>query len=184
VALLQFPTVAGAQDTDRAPLPGRYELLVTERLARSSANFGRRARWRPLARGETAAHLTRHLKHVFARVLHSHGLEDHIQQQIELCNQLIAPLDDLTAPDTLLSQEAVTRAELLMAVGFTVGLQKALPHLLADSTLADVVANPALQYAAKPSVLGAANHLLSVGRRHLLDNRLNTSLRWTFESHI
>jgi len=54
---------------------------------------------------------------------------------------------------------------LLSTESITVGLQEALPDLLADSTLADVVLNLAIQYAAEPSMLGAANHLLYVGCR-------------------
>lgn len=55
--------------------------------------------------------------------------------------------------------------ELLSAESITVGLQDELPALLSDPPLAELVCRFALQYAADPSLLGLANHLLYVGRR-------------------
>jgi SAM-dependent methyltransferase len=47
----------------------------------------------------------------------------------------------------------------------TVGLQDALPELLADESLAAAVLSLAIKYAAEPSTLGFAYHLLYVGRQ-------------------
>ena len=47
----------------------------------------------------------------------------------------------------------------------TVGLEGALPALLADAHLAEIVLEVAQRWAADPSVLGLANPLLYVGRR-------------------
>jgi ubiquinone/menaquinone biosynthesis C-methylase UbiE len=55
--------------------------------------------------------------------------------------------------------------ELLSTESITVGLQDALPGLLAEPPLAELLLTLAIRYAAYPSVLGLANHLLYVGRR-------------------
>ena len=54
---------------------------------------------------------------------------------------------------------------LLSTESITVGLQDALPDLLADESLAAVVLSLAIKYAQEPSILGFAHHLLYVGRR-------------------
>jgi len=58
--------------------------------------------------------------------------------------------------------------ELLSAESITVGLQEALPDLFAEPAMADLVLAFALKYAAEPSILGLANHLLYVGRRAVI----------------
>jgi hypothetical protein len=54
---------------------------------------------------------------------------------------------------------------LLSTESITVGLQNALPELLADESLAAAVLSLAINYAAEPSTLGFAYHLLYVGRQ-------------------
>jgi ubiquinone/menaquinone biosynthesis C-methylase UbiE len=54
---------------------------------------------------------------------------------------------------------------LLSTESITVGLQDALPDLLADESLATAVLSLAIKYAGEPSTLGFAYHLLYVGRR-------------------
>ncbi len=54
---------------------------------------------------------------------------------------------------------------LLSSESLTVGLEGALPALLADARLAEIVLELPQRWATDPSVLGLPNHLLYVGRR-------------------
>jgi superfamily II DNA or RNA helicase/HKD family nuclease len=109
--------VSGQNDANQPILPpGRYELLVTEHVARSASELGSRAQWRPLQRDEAPAHLARHLRKVLSSVLQSNAFEPHTQRQIEVCNRLIRELESLVAQDGQPSSETVARSEILLSV--------------------------------------------------------------------
>ncbi len=78
--------------------------------------LGNRAHVRPLTRDETPSHLSRHFRHLLSRLLTSSTLEDHPQQQVELCNLLIHELDRFVKHDSERSSYSIARADVLLSV--------------------------------------------------------------------
>jgi superfamily II DNA or RNA helicase len=99
--------------------PGRYELLVTDHVARSADMLGVRAQRRGLTPEETPSHLARHLRQLLSSALNnlpSPARDDRILRQIEICNRLIHELDRFAEHHGRLTGEAIARAEVLLAV--------------------------------------------------------------------
>jgi hypothetical protein len=122
--------VPGLPDHDPPALPpGRYELLVTEQVARATRGMGKRVHFRPLAGDESPAHLSRHFRQLLVKILRTTALEAHTQRQVELCNLLIDELDRITAHHGRGSSDTIARAQVLLSVlaDETVGLGEQSP---------------------------------------------------------
>jgi HKD family nuclease len=115
--VIELPRVPGLPDYDPPALPpGRYELLVTEQVARATAALGHRASLRPLTRDETPSYLSRHFRQLLSKILRSIPLEDHTQRQVELCNLLIHEIDRFIKNDAERSSDSIARADVLLSV--------------------------------------------------------------------
>src|SRR5579871_4087392 len=104
-------------DGDNGLPPGRYEALMTRRLAADVQILANRAKHRPLTREESPAFLTRHIQRVLRKLWAdtSTGGGGLVPQQVALVNALIAELRRLAgAPPAM--EEIAEEAALLLSV--------------------------------------------------------------------
>ncbi len=115
--MIKLLAVPGQAAKDRRTFPpGRYELLVTDEVARAVAALGDSARLRPLTDEEAVNLLTRHLRNVLSAVLGQLPVEGRTERQVELCNTLICDLEAALAQSGKLDADMIARAEILLAI--------------------------------------------------------------------